>query len=97
MNDIKYITCGPLGGTGRIAVSRAKDKMLIRILEKERFQLICQKEYLSLNHEELKNKIDVIIKHSAKLEWENILLKKEHESLTLLNKSVDDVENFNQL
>ena len=93
MNDIKNITCGPLGGTGRIAVSRAKDKMLIRILEKERFEFICQKQYLSLQHEELKNKYEILNKNFIKLEFDNMLLKKENESLTLLNKSIDNLEN----
>ena len=93
MNDIKNITCGPLGGRGRVAVSRAKDKMLIRKLEKERFQFICQKEYLSLNHEELKNKYESVIKNFVKLEWENMLLKKENQSLTLLNKTIDNLDN----
>ena len=93
MNDIKNITCGPLGGRGRISVSRAKDKMLIRILEKERFQLICQKEYLSLFHEQLKNKYEILNKNFIKSEFDNMLLKKENESLTLLNKSIDNLEN----
>lgn len=93
MNDIKNITCGPLGGRGRVAVSRAKDKMLIKILEKERFEFICQKQYLSLQHEELKNKYEILNKNFIKLEFDNMLLKKENESLTLFNKSIDNLEN----
>ena len=93
MNDIKNITCGPLGGRGRVAVSRAKDKMLIKILEKERFELICQKQYLSLHHEELKNKYEILNKNFIKLEFDNMLLKNENESLTLFNKSIDNLEN----
>ena len=93
MNQIQYVTCGPHGGTGRVAVGRAQDKMLIRILEKERFELICQKQYLSINHEELKNKYESVIKNFVKLEWENMLLKKENESLTLFNKTIDNLDN----
>ena len=93
MNCIKYITCGPNGGIGRVAISRAKDKMLIKILEKERFELICHKQIITQNYEELTKKYELLNKNMIQLEWRNTLLNKENESLTLLNKSIDNLEN----
>ena len=96
INQIAYnnITCGPNGGTGRVAIDRAKDKFKIQLLEKDKFQLICEKQFILSNYEELQKKFDILIRNCTKLEWENTLLKKENESLTLLNKSVDDVTNL---